>query len=72
MLDLAGSRWLDLVQLPLDGLDRPALSCLPPPDEAPYPSMPRWWHRPHVWSPTAPICANALDQARSFRFRDQL
>src|SRR5216683_2796319 len=34
--------------------------------------MPRWWHQPHLWSSTAPICAKALDHARSFRFRDQL
>ena len=69
-LDLASSLWLDLVQTGRNGA-RLALSCLPPPDGAPYPSMPRWWHDPHLWSSTAPIYAKTSDHARSFRFREE-
>ena len=69
-LDLASSLWLDLVQTGRTG-GRLALSCLPPPDGAPYPSMPRWWHDPRLWSSTAPIYAKTPDHARSFRFREE-
>jgi hypothetical protein len=66
MLELASSRWLDLVQTLMDWTDQ---HC-----RASHRRMRRrtpmsgWWHLPRLWSSTAPISAKASDHARSFGF----